>query len=242
MTTTHAQEGLRVALFDVDGTLLDSANHLVTTLQAVAKELRLRIPPAEEIIRTASYGWEFQFHIDHLWPDKKVTIQEYGEAYKNLGFDDAPIPRIYGVRRVLNYLRHKNFFLGIISNRDQKSLFRRLAQAEIPAFYFEIIQSIEFEDVCLFKPDPMMLCHPCRRIYQAGYSIEQAIFVGDTISDFETTLETPLKFAGVLSGFAKREDFLEAGATEDCLIESVVELPRLLGMNVNILETAMTAK
>lgn len=220
-------KNVTVCLFDVDGTLIDSPRHGVVSGKEVARKLGLRVPADEEIIQVLTLATGFEQYLRAIWPGE-VTMEDYDRAYHECGFHQVPIPVFPGTREALGKIREK-CFLGIISNRDRTSLERRLEQSRISIDWFAVIQSIE-EPNCIYKPDPEVFTQPCCKIYAHGYSPEEAVLVGDTIVDYQTTIDTPIDFVGVLSGLTSKEMFLEAGVPEEHILNSVADLPNFLGI------------
>lgn len=222
-------KNVTVCLFDVDGTLIDSPRHGIVSGQEVARKLGLRVPEEEEIIRVLTLATGFEQYLNEIWPGE-VTPEDYDRVYRECGFHDMPIQVFPGTRRALRKIREK-CFLGIISNRDRTSLERRLKQSDIDLGWFEVIQAIECEKSNpIRKPDPEVFIKPCCKIYAHGYSPEEAVLVGDAIVDYQTTIDTPVDFVGVLSGLTSRKMFLAAGVPGEHILNSVADLPDFLGI------------
>ena len=55
-----------------------------------------------------------------------------------------------------------------------------------------------------------------------------AIYVGDTISDFLSTKDTGINFVGVLTGSVGLSEFIQAGVAPWHIIPSIARLPDFL--------------
>lgn len=229
MTIPKIEREVKACFLDFDGTLVKTTKHGIQSTKRVSKKLGLAVPDSETIIRAMNLAIGLANYLEYLWPGQGVRENDYDRVYRECKFDIIPIPPVPGARKTVNFLRMREIFLGIISNREQASVEKRLRQIDIKPEWFNIIQAPESGTQCFYKPDPWILNNPCLEIYRSGHCLEETIHVGDTLVDYETTVDTPIGFVGVLSGFTTREEFLDAGVQESHILNSVAELPQFLG-------------
>ncbi len=142
-------------------------------------------------------------------------------------------PPIPGLADSLQGYHLRNTILAILTSRDRESLERRLAEAGINKDLFEIIQGLN--DSEFTKPDPRVFDQMIDEyLAPLGISISEILFVGDIIiSDWDAARNhnPQIPFVGITGGdrgVVSREEFVAAGVPEEFILETAVELPRLI--------------
>jgi phosphoglycolate phosphatase-like HAD superfamily hydrolase len=82
---------------------------------------------------------------------------------------------------------------------------------------------ITADDTQDHKPHPEPLLLACGRL---GIKPEEAVYVGDSLLDYEAAKRAKVKFIAVLSGDVSKEEFKKNGVKN--VIPSVAELPEFL--------------
>ncbi|SDK24236.1 haloacid dehalogenase superfamily, subfamily IA, variant 3 with third motif having DD or ED/haloacid dehalogenase superfamily, subfamily IA, variant 1 with third motif having Dx(3-4)D or Dx(3-4)E [Streptomyces indicus] len=196
----------RAALFDVDGTLVDT-NYLHTTAWAEALRQSGRHVPMTDVHR--AIGLASDDLIEHLIgkaPDKD-TKEQLSAAHKALY---APhFERLHafdGAARLLRTLAGQGWTVILVTSASGGELqaLRRAIDAD------EVIEdTASAEDVAEGKPAP----DPVHKALEsAGIPAERAVFVGDSVWDMRAARRAGLACVGVLSGGIARADLEEAGA------------------------------
>ncbi|WP_030323038.1 HAD family hydrolase [Streptomyces sp. NRRL B-3229] len=196
----------RAAVFDVDGTLVDT-NHLhVTTWWEALRQAGHQVP-MHAVHRAIGLGSEDL--VAHLLGDDRDKDQdaELSAAHKALYgqyFDRLPALRDAG--RLLRRLDHEGWrvVLATSAGGAELSALRRAIDADDA-----IMATASADDVEEGKPAPEPVEHA---LELAGVPAENAVFVGDTVWDMQAGSRAGVRCVGVLCGGIPRADLEEAGA------------------------------
>jgi HAD superfamily hydrolase (TIGR01509 family) len=196
----------RAAVFDVDGTLVDT-NHLHVVTWWEAFRQAGHTVPMHAVHRCVGLGSEDL--IARLLGEERDTGQDdaLSAAHKALYgqyFDRLPALRDAG--RLLRRLHGDGWsvVLATSASGSELSALRRAIDAD------EAIEATaSADDVEEGKPAP----EPVEQALElAGVPAERAVFVGDTVWDMRAGSRAGVRCVGVLSGGIPRADLEEAGA------------------------------
>jgi HAD superfamily hydrolase (TIGR01509 family) len=195
----------RAAVFDVDGTLVDT-NHLhVTTWWEAFRQAGHQVP-MHAIHRSVGLGSEDL--IAHLLGgrdrDEVDLLVATHTALYGTFFDRLPPFKDAG--RLLRRLDHDgwNVVLATSASGRELSALRRAIGADDA-----IAATASADDVETGKPAPEPVEHA---LELTGVPPEQAVFVGDTVWDMKAGTRAGVTCVGLLSGGIPRADLQEAGA------------------------------
>ncbi|MGW3622115.1 HAD family hydrolase [Streptomyces sp. NPDC000880] len=196
----------RAALFDVDGTLVDT-NHLhVTTWWEAFRQAGHRVS-AHAIHR--AIGLSSDDLIEHLLGDSRDRDQDaqISATHKALfGTYAERLAPLDGARDLLHTLANRGWRIVLVTSAGGRELaaLRRAVDAD------DVIESsLPADDVSAGKPAP----DPVHRALElAGASAGEAVFVGDTVWDMEAAVKADVRPVGLLSGGIPRADLEGAGA------------------------------
>ncbi|AVV44282.1 HAD family hydrolase [Streptomyces sp. P3] len=196
----------RAAVFDVDGTLVDT-NHLhVVTWWEAFRQAGHRVP-MHAVHRAVGLGSDDL--IAHLLGEDRDTDRdaELSAAHKALYgqyFDRLPPLRDAG--RLLRRLRDDGWtvVLATSASGSELSALRGAIDADDA-----IAATASADDVQAGKPSPEPVAHA---LEQVGASAEGAVFVGDTVWDMRAGRRAGVRCVGVLCGGVPRADLVAAGA------------------------------
>jgi HAD superfamily hydrolase (TIGR01509 family) len=208
---------LRAALFDLDGTLLDSLASQYTVFARVFDALGKRFDKA--VYRTHySPNWYLLYERLGLprerWPEAdRLWLEHYART--------AP-PAMPGAEEVIAAARSVGLAVGLVTSGDRSRVERDLARVGWEATFDIVVCG---SDLAERKPKPGPLRHALARMDVAP---EAAIYVGDTVDDVVMGKAAGTLTAGVAIGFSPWEALVEAAPTYLC--RSLREVaPRLLG-------------
>ncbi|GGR83142.1 haloacid dehalogenase [Streptomyces humidus] len=196
----------RAAVFDVDGTLVDT-NHLhVVTWWEAFRQAGHRVP-MHAVLRAVGLGSDDL--IARVLGDDRDKDEDagLGAAHKALYgqyFDRLPPLRDAGP--LLRRLHGDGWtvVLATSASGPELSALRSAIDADDV-----IAATAGADDVEEGKPAP----EPVRRALElVGAPAERAVFVGDTVWDMRAGRRAGVRCVGVLSGGIPRADLLEAGA------------------------------
>ncbi|MFE7169343.1 HAD family hydrolase [Streptomyces sp. NPDC057616] len=197
----------RAAVFDVDGTLVDT-NHLhVVAWWEAFRQVGCTVP-MHAVHRAIGLGSEDL--IAHLLGDgrKKEQDAELSAAHKTLyGQYVDRLPALHDAGRLLRCLDHEGWkvVLATSASGPELSALRRAIGAEDA-----IAATASADDVEQGKPAP----EPVERALElAGVPADRAVLVGDTVWDMRAGSRAGVRCVGVLCGGIPRGDLEEAGAS-----------------------------
>lgn len=196
----------RAAVFDVDGTLVDT-NHLhVTTWWEAFRQAGHRVP-MHAIHRSVGLGSTDL--IAHLLGDDRDEAQDarlsaahtalYAQYFDRL-------PALADAGRLLRRLHQDGWtvVLATSASGPELSALRRAIDADDA-----IAATASADDVEEGKPAPEPVEHALELV---GVPAERAVFVGDTVWDMRAGSRAGVRCVGVLCGGIPRDDLERAGA------------------------------
>jgi pyrophosphatase PpaX len=208
------------ALFDFDGTVMDTNGLIIETWRYTVRTLADREMSMEEIQGTL--GEAIAVSMPRILPDIDPAVST--ATYRNYQADrylDA-IRLFDGTEDTLRALRERGVRTGLVTNRLANSTYRALDHFGVRGD-FDII--LTAEDYTRFKPDPEPILLTLARL---GADPARTIYLGDSVNDILAA-----KAAGVyaiLAGWSvalpeeKRED---GAAAPDLVIEHMGDLLEL---------------
>jgi phosphoglycolate phosphatase len=175
---------LRLAVFDVDGTLVDSQAHIVAAMDTSFEEANL-VPPSSGAVRRI-IGLSVPQAIAQLAPDLAparidALVDGYKAAYVRLraalGAEASPL--YPGIAALLDRLGSRDdLLLGVATGKSRRGLDVVLdTHALAPRFV-----TAQVADDHPSKPHPAMLLSA---VADAGVETDNAVMIGDTVFDMQ---------------------------------------------------------
>ncbi|WLW50026.1 HAD family hydrolase [Streptomyces sp. YU58] len=197
----------RAAVFDVDGTLVDT-NHLHVATWWEAFRQAGHTVPMHAVHRAVGLGsTDLIAHL--LGEDRdRSRDEELSAAHKALyGQYFDRLPALPDAGRLLRRLHRDGWTVVLATSAGgaELSALRRAIDADDA-----IADTASADDVSEGKPAPEPVEHA---LVLAGVSAEHAVFVGDTVWDMRAGSRAGVRCVGVLCGGIPRTDLEEAGAT-----------------------------
>ncbi len=191
---------LRALLFDLDGTLIDSAPDIaaaINTLLAWKSHPALTLDQVRSMIGNGVrvlVGRAFTFRNDMPNEDRlnELTSEMMGIYADNLTNLTVPMAQ---ADALLIAVRQKGLKMGLVTNKPE--VFSREILAHFKwDHYFE---SVVGGDTCPDrKPAPSMLFHACSEL---GVKPETAIMAGDSPADIDSAKNATMKSIAVFGGY-----------------------------------------
>lgn len=204
-------------IFDWDGTLSDSAGHIVSSMQAAIRDIGLAPRTDTEIAQLIGLGLHEGMQL--LYPD--VPAEEtvrllMGYRARFVGQGDQEAPLFAGALDTLTSLAGDGHFLAVATGKSRKGLDRSLRhhRALLPLFH-----ATRTADETANKPDPLMLRE---LLEELDVPVGRALMVGDTEYDAHMARAIGMPMLGVTCGVHEPQRLLDAGAL--ALVESVAGL------------------
>ncbi|HEX3676729.1 MAG TPA: HAD-IA family hydrolase [Sphingomicrobium sp.] len=199
----------RLAIFDCDGTLVDSGATIERALAAAFDQNGLELPPPE--VSRKVIGLSLAEAMAVLLPGASkeshlVLAEDYKQAFWNLrAAGEVEEPLFDGVLELLDALENDGWLLGVATGKSDRGLRLCLESHGIHARFV----SLQTADRHPSKPHPSMVR---KAIAEAGAVPSSTIVVGDTSFDMAMALSADARGIGAGWGYHGADELLEAGA------------------------------
>jgi phosphoglycolate phosphatase len=219
-----AMTGPRLAVFDCDGTLVDS-QHAIAACMAAAFEAERLAAPAPAAVRRV-IGLPLPSCVAILAPEADEGGRaRLVEAYKETFFTirqrpDHHEPMFDGAREALDALEAEGWLLAVATGKARRGL---LAVLERHALAGRFV-SLQTADDGPGKPDPGMIL---RAMDAAGAAPADTVMIGDTSFDMRMAANAGVPGLAVGWGYHPADELRAAGAA--ALAERFDEIPGLAG-------------
>lgn len=179
-------------VFDIDGTIIDSAKINMLSLQETVKELRGDVMPLEDLY--FSFGIPGVRAMEILGfpePEKavQVWIRNYSACAERLG-----MPLFPGMREILERLRERGASLGIITSKLREEYDEHFEKQGLLELFPCVVTA---SDTPKGKPYPDPMLEYLRR---TGAAPEEVLYFGDTAYDMDCARSAGVDHALVLWG------------------------------------------
>ena len=214
---------VRLAVFDCDGTLVDSQHSIVASMYAAFEHHGFEIPEAEAVRRVV--GLPLDVAIRHLAPHvDEAFSQEVSETYKSAFYDlrqagDVEEPLFAGISDVLDRLDAAGWLMGVATGKSHRGLSATLHHHHI----YDRFVTHQTADRAHGKPHPDMM-H--KAMSATGVNTDDTIMIGDTTFDIEMAKNAGVRSIGVTWGYHQPQELLDAGAA--CVVTTADELASAL--------------
>jgi len=179
----------KLIIFDMDGTLIDSSNVIVNSINHIRKYLKLEPMSKKTILENINNpqidGNKF-FYSDTYF-DEKMT-QEFNRYYTKNCVRDLEI--FDEIDNFLKYLK-KYFILAVATNTPTNLATKMLQHLNLDK-YFDII--VGSDKVTKAKPYPDILFYTMNKMKQ---NCEDTLFIGDSKKDKQTATNANVDFISV---------------------------------------------
>ncbi|HEX9465651.1 MAG TPA: phosphoglycolate phosphatase [Alphaproteobacteria bacterium] len=210
-------------VFDLDGTLVDTAPDLCGTLNRLLIEHGRPTISLDEIRPMIGDGAakmvERGFGATGGLPDDLTSlVRRFIGLYESHVADESrPFP---GVMAVLERMSAAGLRLGVCTNKLTDLSQRLLDQLDLSRHFAVVVGG----DGPARKPDPQ---HVLTTVERLGATPETALMVGDSLNDVAAAKAARVRVVAVTFGYTSTPA-AELGA--DAVIDSFAELPRLIGL------------
>tara|TARA_B100000579_G_scaffold201043_1_gene164383 strand:- start:195 stop:884 length:690 start_codon:yes stop_codon:yes gene_type:complete len=221
-------------LFDLDGTLVDTAPDLMNAHNHVMKKYGYETKTNEDIRQLVGKGaasligrsvWgqaKKEFGQINDLSLKKEMVKEFIEYYgENISVESKPIN---GVLEFLKWAKKNNISMGVCTNKQEYLSINLLKQLKIYDF-FEYVAGSDTFDFC--KPDPRHLTNVIE-IMQGD--INKSLMIGDSETDAESSKAAGIPFILLEDGYTEKK---VSEIYHDHLIKDFVNIEEIVNKYLN---------
>jgi phosphoglycolate phosphatase len=216
-------KNLKLALFDYDGTIVDSAGMIVQGAIEAFRMCGLPDPDPQKV--RENIGRPLAVALDVYMPvGYTVTPEQISEAYRSwyaeqgrLGLQNEPL--YPGMVELIHELKSNDWLIGIATNKSRIGLTNGLAKHNLSNI-FDITLST---DENIAKPNPAMAL---RAMKELGVEDKYSVIIGDTINDIGLGVNSGITSIGVTWGYNNRKLLISAGANH--LVDNAQDLSKLM--------------
>ncbi len=192
---------LRLVIFDVDGTLVDSQAEIVASMTAAFTSEGLVVPDRTRILSIV--GLSLDVAVARLCPDLPIgqqarIVQAYKDSYMSLRGADGKgeqSPLYPGARDVLDNLAGQdNTLLAVATGKSRRGLDKILERHGLQHMF----HSEQVADDHPSKPNPSMIL---TALNETGTFAQAAVMIGDTTFDMDMGRAAGVRTVGVSWGY-----------------------------------------
>lgn len=210
----------RLAIFDMDGTLLNTLPDIYASYSRSLKRFGIPDITKDELRRLI--GYSIEIIMDKTMPKdvpqekKDAFLADYKEYFAIHNSDETR--EFPGTTDLIRRLRSKGILTAIVSNNSGPTV-EKLCDVYFPGLFDSIVGA----EGLRAKPEPDTIFAALERL---GVSGEDAIFIGDGETDILAAVNAGIDNAAVLWGYRDRDILEKAGAMY--FVNTLGELEKLI--------------
>jgi N-acetyl-D-muramate 6-phosphate phosphatase len=205
---------LQAVLFDLDGTLADTAPDLAAALNHVLKTENRDPLPFEVIRPWVSHGARYMIlkgfysqdlpHLEELWK-QLITFYQHNLAVETRLFE--------GMDQILRALEERHMKWGIVTNKPTY-----LTDPLVQALDLNCKCVVSGDTLAVKKPDPAPLLYACE---QLSIDPSTTLYVGDAERDIEAGKRAGMRTAVALFGYLGAQDNPQQWGADVLLVQPI---------------------
>jgi len=202
---------LKLAIWDMDGTIVDSREVIQTAMVRSFEALDLPPPPYEETRKTIGLGLAEACQI--LAPTVSgaqldALVDSYRQSFVKLRAEGEGFEPLYdGAMETLKRLSEEGWLLGIATGKARRGIDAFFEQHGLR----DLFDTTWCADDGPGKPHPFM----CEQAMAAlGVEPDQSLIIGDAVHDIRMGLNAGIHTMGVSWGFGEAHELETVGAHE----------------------------
>lgn len=214
---------VKLAIFDLDGTLLDTIGDLAASCDVVMQMNGLPQHTTDEYRQMVGRG--ILRLVEAAIPEQ-MRSPEYVEKVRRdfvayyLDHIDLHTHPYNGIPELIDAMKERGVKIAVASNKFQAGT-ERLIRSFFPDVEFVAVLGQRVG--VLLKPDPQI---DLEIIEAAGVEPSETLHIGDSGVDMQTAHAAGVRAVGVTWGFRSREELAESGA--DVIVDHPEEILNLL--------------
>jgi len=210
----------KLIVFDWDGTLMDSVDRIVSSMQTAARFASLSVPSNEQAKQII--GLSMPKVVETLFPQRTqaqetLLIEQYKHQYKEL--NTVPTPMFNNAIELLRNLRKKNKLLAVATGKGREGLARVMHETKTA----HLFHASRCANDALSKPDPQMLLS---LLDELKISSRETIMIGDTSHDLKMAQSANIDSIGITHGV--HDESILSLYNPKAIVNSLTQLETLL--------------
>lgn len=220
----------RAVLFDLDGTITDSAEGITKSVQYALLNLGIQVSDPREL--TCFVGpalfQQFQQYAGLNPQQATLAVQKFRERFSKVGIYENAVYE--GIEKVLKELKEQGVILAIASSKPQVFVHQVLDYFHL-THYFDIIVGSELDGRRTQKEEVIQTVLKQLNLEDVA---NEVLMVGDRYHDIEGAKKCGTTSLGVAYGYGGREELIKARA--DYIVDSVEELTNFFAIDSKPIE------
>ena len=189
----------KLLVFDWDGTLMDSAGHIVAAVRKAAEDIGARVPGEGQVRHVIGLG--LREAVAGVLPelddrDYARFVEAYRQRFWQASLHGQAL--FEGAREVLFSLKEEGYLLAVATGKGKNGLKRALEEEKL----HELFDVTRCAEETISKPDPLML-HEI--LDELGLAAQSGLMIGDTSYDLEMATRAGMRSLAVSYGAHGRE-------------------------------------
>lgn len=213
---------MKLVLFDVDGTLVDSQNIIAASIRGAYLAYGMEPPSRERSLSIVGLSLVEAFKV-LAGPDAPVEgmAQAYKDAFNVLRLDPAnDAPLFPGAGECIERLKNRDdVLLGLATGKSRRGVANLIEQHG----WEGVFSTIQTADDAPSKPHPAMILQAMEEL---GVAREETMMIGDSSYDMAMARSAGVLPIGVSWGFQPVDLLLETGARR--IVDTYAELDPVL--------------
>ena len=195
---------INTILFDLDGTLIDSIKPILKCLKKTFDDIQIDYPG--DIAIKALIGTNLENILSPFMngEQKNEAAKIYKQNYINVQ-EKGGIPLFGDTIDILQYLKNKNYTLGIVTGKLKKFTTPLLKQHHIEHF-FDVVIGVDDTQKSKPNPDPLY-----KALSLVDKTNTEAVYIGDALSDLETARNADMNFIAITTGTTTKKAYEKQG-------------------------------
>ncbi|WP_454886484.1 HAD-IA family hydrolase [Sphingomonas oryzagri] len=209
----------RLAIFDCDGTLVDSQANICVAMEECFGEAGLVAPDRAAIRRIVGLSLPQVMQVLAPGHDHDALAEGYKRCFQRMRAEGRVEEQLYdGIPAVLAALEAEGWLLGVATGKSDRGL-RLVLEHHGLAHHFVTLQTADRHPS---KPHPSMIAQ-C--MADAGAEPATTVMIGDTSYDIAMAHNAGVRAIGVAWGYHEADELLNEGA--DAVAMHPSDLPTL---------------